>query len=157
MNIRVPALLISALFLVACSSSNKPSEQPSTVTLSIVADESMNPNVHGESSPVELQVFELVDDSMFMSADFDQINDDFKKVLKSNYIKVYDYAMMPGQFKFVEEMKVDDDTKYIAVLAKYSEPELSEWKKAVKIVNVGRQYHVLVLLKDYDVILQRVE
>jgi len=157
MKFRVLTLVISVLLLSACSSSDKPAEQPTTVTFSIVADDSINPNVNGDSSPVELQVFELEDDSMFMSADFDQINDDFKKVLKSNYVRVYDYVMMPGKFKFVDGIKIDEDTKYIAVLAKYSEPELSEWKKAVKIISLGRQYHILVLLKNYNVILQRVE
>ncbi len=156
LNRYVVALMVM-LTLGACSSGDKASELPSTVTFSLIANEGMNLNVGGESSPVELQVFELVDDSMFMSADFDQINLDFKKVLKSNFVKVYDYALMPGQFKFVDEIQVDHDTRYIAVLAKFAEPELSEWKKAVKIIHLGRQYHVMVLLKDYDVILEKVE
>ncbi len=123
----------------------------------MVADKGVNPNVYGEPSPIELQVFELEDDSMFLSADFDQINEDYKKVLKSNYVDVYDYVLTPGQFKFVEDIEVDEDTRYIAVLAKFAEPELSDWKKAVKIINLGHRYHLLMLFKDYDVELQKVE
>ncbi len=149
--------LLGILALTGCSSSDKVSEQPTVVTLSLVADKGVNPNVYGEPSPIELQVFELEDDSMFLSADFDQINEDYKKVLKSNYVDVYDYVLTPGQFKFVEDIEVDEDTRYIAVLAKFAEPELSDWKKAVKIINLGHRYHLLMLFKDYDVELQKVE
>ncbi len=144
--------------LVACSSgASSPAKMPTTVTLSLVGDRGMNPNVFGESAPVEFQVFELQDDSMFMSADFDELNADHKKALKSNFVKVYDYVLTPGQFKFVSPVEVDADTHYIGVMAHFSEPELSEWKQAVKIINTGREYHLLVYLKDYDVMLERVE
>ncbi|HHC7366156.1 TPA: type VI secretion system lipoprotein TssJ, partial [Vibrio parahaemolyticus] len=59
--------------------------------------------------------------------------------------------------KFVSPVEVDADTHYIGVMAHFSEPELSEWKQAVKIINTGREYHLLVYLKDYDVMLERVE
>ncbi|CSB96985.1 type VI secretion system protein VasD [Vibrio cholerae] len=42
-------------------------------------------------------------------------------------------------------------------MAHFAEPELSEWKKAVKVINKGREYHLLMLFKDYDVKLDRVE
>ncbi|MBD1557011.1 type VI secretion system lipoprotein TssJ [Vibrio sp. S9_S30] len=151
------SIVLGVLLLAGCSSSEDVKEQPSVVSFSMVADEGVNPNVFGEASPVEIQVFELVDDSMFMSADFDQINEDHKKVLKSNYIRVYDYVLTPGQFKYVDDVVVDNNTRYIGVLAKFAEPELSEWKKAVKIINLGRKYHLLMLFKDYDIKLDKVE
>lgn len=154
---QVLPILLGVVLLAGCSSSENVKELPTVVSFSMVADEGVNPNVFGESSPVEVQVFELVDDSMFMSADFDQINKDHKKVLKSNYIEVYDYVLIPGQFKYVEDISVDEDTRYIGVLAKFAEPELSEWKKAVKIINLGRKYHLLMFLKDYDIKLEKVE
>ncbi len=153
---QVLTFMLVLLSLAGCSSSDE-AAAPSTATFSLVADDHMNLSVYGESSPIELQVFELVDDSMFMSADFDQINQDYKKVLKSNYIEVYDYVLTPGQFKLVDGIELDEDTRYIAVLAKFAEPELSEWKKAVKVISQGRIYHLLIMLKENDVKLQRVE
>ncbi|RTZ16413.1 type VI secretion system lipoprotein TssJ [Vibrio aquaticus] len=154
-------LIIGLLSFVlsACSSTEPyvPENAPTTVTFSLVADEGVNPSVWGQASPVEIQVFELVDDSMFMSASYDQLRDDHKKALRSNFVKRYDYVMLPGQFKFVNQIEVDDETNYIAVLANFSDIELSEWKKAVKVLNKGREYHLLMLLSDYDVKLDRVE
>lgn len=148
-----------SLLVAACSSEPdyNPAQEATSVTFSLVASEGVNPNVWGEASPVEIQVFELVDDSMFMSASYDQLKQDHKKALKSNFVKSYDYVLLPGQFKFVNPIEVDDETNYIGVLANFSDVELSEWKKAVKVLNKGREYHLLMLLSDYDVKLERVE
>ncbi|HHY0506529.1 TPA: type VI secretion system lipoprotein TssJ [Vibrio parahaemolyticus] len=145
------------LMLAACASSDVPAERPTTITLSLLGDSGMNPNVFGESAPVEFQVFELQDDSMFMSADFDGLKSDHQKALKSNFVNVYDYVLVPGQFKFINPIELDENTRYIGVMARFSEPELSEWKRAVKVINKGREYHLLVYLKDYDVMLEKVE
>ncbi|WP_373332839.1 type VI secretion system lipoprotein TssJ [Vibrio porteresiae] len=161
-------LLFPLILLTACSSSGSsessdaedaynPAKQPTKVTLSLVADEGVNPNIWGEASPIEIQVFELQDDSMFMSADYDQLKTDYKKALRSNFVKSYDYVLMPGQFKFVNSFEVDKNTHYIGVMAHFADPELSEWKKAVKVLTVGREYHMLMLFKDYNVKLERVE
>lgn len=153
-------LFLGIPVLSGCSSSEKyqpPLEQPTRVTFSLVTDEGLNPNIWGESSPIEIQVFELKDDSMFMSADYDQIKADYKKALRSNFVENYDYVLMPGQFKFVNAFEVSPDTHYIGVMAHFSEPELSEWKKAVRILNRGREYHLLMYFKDYEVKLDRVE
>lgn len=153
------ALLMLLAVLTACSSSEPyaPAEQPTKVTFSLVSDEGTNPNIWGEAAPISVQVFELADDSMFMSADYDQIKADYEGTLRSNFVKNYDYVLTPGQFKFVNAFEVDEDTNYIGVMAHFSEPDLSEWKKAVKVLNKGREYHLLMYFKDYDVKLERVE
>lgn len=132
-------------------------EELTQVTFSLVADDDVNPGLFGVASPIEIQVFELVDDSMFMSADFDQITEDYEKALKNNFIKSYDYVMTPGQFKFIDNFKINKETNYIGVMAKFSEPDLSEWKKAVKILNRGRVYHLLMFFNDYEIKLKKVE
>ncbi|RJX75653.1 type VI secretion system lipoprotein TssJ [Vibrio sinensis] len=159
MNIRSFALLILLVTITACSSSEsyQPAEQPTKVTFSLVSDDGTNPNIWGEAAPIAVQVFELVDDSMFMSADYDQMKDDYEGELRSNFIKNYDYVLTPGQFKFVNAFEIDEETNYIGVMAHFSEPDLSEWKKAVKVLNKGREYHLLMYFKDYDVKLERVE
>ncbi|WP_260261935.1 type VI secretion system lipoprotein TssJ [Vibrio intestinalis] len=152
-------ILASALALVGCSSSEPvaPHEGPTTVSFSLVSDDGVNPNVMGEAAPIEVRVFELEDDSMFMSADYDLISRSPSKALKSNYVENYDYMLVPGQFKFINSFEISEDTNYIGVMAHFSEPELSDWKKVVKVVKTGRQYHLLMLFKDYDVKLERVE
>ncbi len=152
-------LHVVLLSLVACSSNEdlSPDKQSSKVTFSLVADTRVNPNVWGESSPVEVQVIELKDDSMFLSAGYDQLKADYKKALRSNFIKNYDYVLTPSQFKFVSAIDVDEETNYIGVIAHFSDPEISEWKQSVKVLNVGREYHLLMFFKDYEVKLDKVE
>lgn len=74
-------MLFALTVLTACSSSDKyePAKEPTKVTFSLVSDEGVNLNIWGEASPIEIQVFELKDDSMFMSSDYDQIKTDYKK------------------------------------------------------------------------------
>ena len=153
-------ICVFSMFLIGCSSEPPPydpTQLPTKVTFSIVAQDEVNPSILGQASPVEIQVFELVDDSMFMSSSYDQMEQDYKKALKSNFVKSYDYVLVPGQFKFVNEIEVDEETNYIGIMAKFSDIELSEWKKAVKVLNKGREYHLLMLLSEYDVKLEKVE
>lgn len=157
LTVLTPFLLM--VFLAGCSSSPTvdPSEQLTRVTFSLFAGKDVNAGESGVASPVEIQVYELVDDSMLMSADFDMINKDYEEALKNNFIKTYDYVLTPGQFKFVGDFEIDPDTNYIGVVAKFAEPDSSDWKKAVKILNRGRIYHLLMYFSGYEIKLEKVE
>ncbi|OLQ84318.1 type VI secretion system-associated lipoprotein [Vibrio ponticus] len=151
-----------ALVLTACASKPEVVEEPkgdrqTTVTFSLVSDDNVNPNLLGDAAPLEIQVFELEDDSMFMSADYDQLKKDQKSTLRSNYVTSYDYVLTPGQFKFVDAFEVSEETNYIGVMAHFSDPEISDWKKAVKVLNKNRQYHLLMKFSEYQVQLDKVE
>lgn len=161
--IRLCIYLLLVILITGCSSAKNiftpivPADQITKVSFSLVADDDVNPDFFGMASPIEVQVFELVDDSMLMSADFDEINTDYESALKTNFIKSYDYVMTPGQFKFIDDFEINEETHYIGVIAKFSNPNLSEWKKAVKILNRGRIYHLLMFFNDYEVKLDKVE
>lgn len=156
MKFIIPVLAL-LLFLSGCSSEPKSEPKPTTITISMFADPDVNPNVEGVASPIEIQVFELVDDSMLLSTDYHQIRDDYKKALKSNFVKSYDYALTPDQFKFISALNINDETNYIGVVVHFSDPDNSEWKKTVKIINKDHNYHLLVYFRDYEVILEKVE
>lgn len=154
----IVSMLCIFVFLSGCSSD--PSEavpEPTEITLSMFSNDSSNPNPDGVASPVEIQVFELEDDSMLLSSDYYQIRTDFKKALKSNFVKSYDYVLTPGQFKFVSHFKVNERTNYIGVVAHFSDSENSDWKKTIRIKNKDNLYHILVYFRDYEVILKKVD
>ncbi|WP_025821240.1 type VI secretion system lipoprotein TssJ [Shewanella marina] len=130
---------------------------PSTIAYSLYATDSVNPNVSGDGTPVEIQVFELEDDSMFQSAEYDQLVDDAEEALKSNYLDHRDYMLVPGQFKVVAPFELDDDTAYIGVMARFAEPDKSEWKKVVKVTPEDKQYSLLIHFSDKAVVLKKVE
>ncbi|BDM64447.1 type VI secretion lipoprotein [Shewanella sp. NFH-SH190041] len=133
------------------------SSLPTVVTYSMYATDSINPNMSGNATPVEFQVFELSDDSMFLSAGFDQLVDDAKAALKSNYVDHRDYVLSPGQFKFIEPFKLDSETFYIGVMARYANPDISDWKKVIKVLPVDHRYHLFLYLDGNQVELKKVE
>lgn len=150
--------MLLLLQLGGCSVFGADEEKPiSLVTYSLVATETVNPNISGAATPFELQVFELEDDSMFLSADYDQLVNDAEKAIKSNYIDHRDFVLLPGQFKFIDPFEVDKNTSYIGVMARYANIENSDWKKVIKLEPRGKKYHLLLYFNANQVKLDKVE
>ena len=80
-----------------------------------------------------------------------------KKNLKSNYVNHRDYVLVPGQFKFVDPFDVDKKTAYIGVMARFADPNSSDWKKVVKVNPMDKQYHLHIYFNDQSVKLDQVE
>lgn len=167
------SLLVIALMLAGCSTPYNavtktakvlwdpdipvgyPEDLPSRVGLTMLAEPNVNPNESLAPTPIAFQVIELRDSSLLMAGDFDQLLNDLKDSLGQNYVDHSDYSLVPGQFKFVEPFEVSEDTRYIGVIAFYAYPNLSQWKKVVKVDPVGGRYHLLVNLREREVQLRR--
>ena len=132
-----------------------PEDLPSRVDLTLLAEPNVNPNESLAPTPIAFQVIELRDSSLLMAGDFDQLLNDLEDSLGQNYVDHSDYSLVPGQFKFVEPFEVSTDTRYIAVIAFYAYPNLSQWKKVVKVDPIGGRYHLLVNLREREVQLRR--
>nr|WP_276512511.1 type VI secretion system lipoprotein TssJ [Marinobacter daepoensis] len=132
-----------------------PEDLPSRVDLTMLAEPNVNPNESLAPTPIAFQVIELRDSSLLMAGDFDQLLNDLEDSLGQNYVDHSDYSLVPGQFKFVESFEVDEDTRYIGVIAFYAYPNLSQWKKVVKVNPIGGRYHLLVNLREREIQLRR--
>jgi type VI secretion system protein VasD len=125
-------------------------DQPAYVSLSINAALDANVNLYSEDdiaakgTPLSFKILQLKDDSLFKGADFESINKDLEGVLKSSYIDHEDYEIEPGDFKFIELFKVDEDTHFIAVVASYNNYQKIEWKSLTKIKPYGNKYRIHV-------------
>lgn len=106
------------------------------------------------ATPVSFKVLQLTDDSMFLNADVDSLAADIRKALGSTYIKVDDYVLQPGQFKYIDFKKIDSDTRYIAVFAQFHEMNGATWKRAIPVAAQGRMYRLLVGFDSNTVTLQ---
>lgn len=129
-------------------------EQASTVSLVIVADEHINPNHEAEATPVQLQIVYMNEDSVFASLDQDQLleaESDLKKLLKKNYIDHQDYTILPGQYKPLPIIKLNSKNNYIGVIAYYSDANIAQWKKILKIQGNGRHYYLLAHIKVNEI------
>ncbi|WP_185858834.1 type VI secretion system lipoprotein TssJ [Vreelandella populi] len=134
-----------------------PEDRPTTVDISMVAEPNVNPNVEGEGTPLRFQVLQLKDDSMLMAADLSQLHADLEAALGTNYLTHDDFTLLPGQWKFYEPFAVDEETRYIGLIAFYATPNEAEWKKVVKVASRGEHYHLLVHLRDSEVELRKEE
>ncbi|RCV88870.1 type VI secretion system lipoprotein TssJ [Billgrantia montanilacus] len=124
-----------------------PEARLSRVDLAMVAEPDVNRNFDGEGTPLRFQILQLKDDSMLMAADHYQLRDDLEDALGTNYLTHDDFTLLPGQWKFYEPFEVDEETRYIGLIAFYNTPDEAEWKKVVKVNAVGDEYHLLVHLR----------
>jgi type VI secretion system protein VasD len=134
-----------------------PEDLPSRVDVTMLAEPNVNPNESMAPTPVSFQIIELTDSSRLMAADFDQLLSELKPSLGKNYVDHSDYTLVPGQFKFIEPFEISEDTRFIGVIAFYAYPNLSQWKKVVRVDPVGGRYHLLVNLREREVQLRQSE
>ncbi len=132
-------------------------DQPSSVAFSLVAEPDMNPNESGEAAPVEFQIVMLSEDSRLLATDYDQVTGDIEAALGKNYLDHQDYTLLPGQFKYLPAAVLDEKVRYIGVIARYADPDSSEWRKVIKVKNKGHSYQILVHLRMDEVELQQEE
>lgn len=128
-----------------------PEDLPTRVDLTMLAEPDVNPNESLAPTPIAFQIIEMRDSSRIMAADFDQLLSELEDSLGRNYIEHADYTLVPGQFKFVEPFEIDEETRFIGVIAFYAYPNLSQWKKVVQVDPIGQRYHLLVNLREREV------
>lgn len=106
------------------------------------------------ATPIAFKVLQLTDDSRLVNASPQAMADDLKKALGSTYIRADDYLLNPGQFKFIDLRVLDEDTRFIAVIANYHNIDVGQWKQRLRVEPKGRQYAVLVQLDATQVSLK---
>ncbi len=132
-------------------------EQPSTLGFSLLAERDVNPNESGEAAPIEFQVVLLAEDSKLLATDYDQVTADVEKALGKNYLDHQEYTLLPGQYKYLPPIKLDEETRYIGVIARYADPDHAQWRKVIKVKSMGQAYQILVHLRQSEVELQKEE
>ena len=113
-----------------------------------------NPTLAHVATPIAFKVLQLTDDSLLVNASPQALAEDLKKTLGSTYIRADDYLLQPGQFKFIDLRALDEDTRFIAVIANYHNSEVGQWKQRLRVEPKGRQYAVLVQLDAAQVSLK---
>lgn len=131
--------------------------QPTKVTLSLVAEDVLNLNYEGDATPIQIDLFQLKDNSRFLAADYDSIASDAKSVLGKSYIDQEEYFIEPSGNQYVKTLELEEKTQYLGVVAHYSDIDEVIWKKIVKVNSLGEEPHFLVLLKDREIRLNRMD
>lgn len=164
--IAISLIALCSLFLTGCKTAGKvytvltnpdipvgaQSGQPTELALTLFADPNINPNQNGESSPVQLQVIYLNEDSQFLSLDYDQfLSEGPEKTLGKNYIDHQDYTIMPGQFKPQSTIKLDPQTRFIGVVAHYAWIDGSQWAALTDVNAIGEKMPLLIHIAANEV------
>ncbi|MBC3378250.1 type VI secretion system lipoprotein TssJ [Serratia fonticola] len=151
-------LMLSGCTIWKNKKPERATEQPSTLRLTLLADANINPNEKGEAAPTEIAVVYLSDDSKLLAADYDQLDTEIlKKTLSKNYIDHQEYTLLPSQYKPLPAIELEEKTHYLGVIAYYADVDRAEWKKIIKINDVGHNYGVLIHVKADEIDLRKEE
>ncbi|VVN92501.1 type VI secretion system lipoprotein TssJ [Pseudomonas fluorescens] len=100
------------------------------------------------ATPIAFKILQLKDDSLLLNATAQALAADLKQALGSTYIQDDDYLLTPGQFKFINYQAINEDTRYLAVIARYHDANTAQWKHSVRLEPTGRTYALLVQLDE---------
>lgn len=132
-------------------------EQPTEVSFSLVGEDVLNLNFEGDATQIQVDVFQLQSNSKFLAADYDGIASDPQGMLGRSYISQEEYFVEPSGNQYIESIELDPKTKYLGVVAHYSNIDEVIWKKIVKVNPLGEKLHFLILLKDREIKLDRMD
>lgn len=134
----------------------KDTNQPATLKFTLLADPDINVNMDKQSTPIDVQVVYLTEDSRFQAMYYDQLQEnELKDILGKNYLDHQDYTLVPDQYKPLPEIKLNEKNQYLGVIAYYSDPEKAEWKQVIKLNGLGGHYYnVIAHLKRHHVIIK---
>lgn len=120
----------------------------------VPTDATLLPQPHPPSS-IAFKVLQLRDNSLLLDATYEQIEEDLDKALGTTLIRVDDYRLVPGQFKFIEHEEINERTRYIAVVARLGDNPQGSWKDAVRIQTRGYNHTVNVHFENNGVELRQ--
>lgn len=109
------------------------------------------PSALAVATPITFKILQLKDDSVFLSAGYDQLTKDLKKTLGSTYIDDDDYVLQPGQFKYIEYATISKKARFIAVLANFHNQNGAVWKQVLRLESRGYRYALMVNFRGSEV------
>lgn len=123
--------------------------QPSEITVTMLTEPDTNINESGEATSIDVQLIYMSDDSQLQAADYDLIaTTPLDEALGKNYIDHQDFSLLPDSVKTLPAIKLDEKTRFIGVVAYFSDDQTSEWKQVEAVESIGRSYHLLVHIRD---------
>ncbi|KGQ43101.1 hypothetical protein JP28_10130 [Gallibacterium anatis] len=127
-------------------------ERPSTLSLTFLSEKDINENEEGEASSIQVQVVYLTEDSKLLESYYEQFSESqLDEILGKNYLDHQDYTIKPGDYKVIPDITLEEQNRYLGVIAYYSEPEKSQWRSVIKLDGKGHNYHVLIHLRRLEV------
>ncbi len=125
----VLAALLTLSGLAACG--------PDKLQLTLNTAARVNPDLIGESMPVQVHIYALRSAARFDNTDFFTLSDTEKHPLGGDLISSQDLMMRPGQTQTVT-LPVGDDLKYVGVAASFQKIDNAVWHASLPLPQNGR-------------------
>ncbi len=121
----------------------------------IIADNNINPDESGKSSPVFLRMYELKSPQLFNKADFISLYEQDKDVLAKDFIAKQELKRIAPGDQREERFVLTGETQYVGIYAEFFDYENAKYKVAfpVTINNIFRN-SVEIRLSGTTVILE---
>jgi type VI secretion system protein VasD len=134
------ASLLLSLFMAACGGdepeapapSPPPPPKPTSVVAKVSAKQDVNPDTVGRASPVQVRVYELSDDSAFVTASFLAMYQDDQAVLGQAMQDRQEFMLSPGQ-SLTMRRTMKPEAKFLAVFAAFQDYDHASWRSFTEI------------------------
>ncbi|MBS9782930.1 MAG: type VI secretion system lipoprotein TssJ [Pasteurella sp.] len=101
-----------------------------------------------QSTPVLIRIFQLSEKSLFLSSTYDELTNDFKKVLGKTYINHDELMIDPNQFRFIGDNTFKDGSRYLGVIAYFNDEKDRQWRDILRIRSKGEFYPFLIRITE---------
>lgn len=118
---------------------------PTTVSMTIAATGSINPNSAAVPSPVVLRIYQLKSDGAFQTAEFPELFYHDQETLGGELLGRKEFDLKPG-VELIYEDRVSPETRYIGVVAGFRDIDRAAWRAIEATVPEGE--NVLVVNVD---------
>lgn len=120
----------------------------------IIEEEALGESL--EATPVSLVIVQLAEKSLFLSATYDELNiKKFEKNLGKTYLEHEELMLDPNQFRFFENKKMEEGTRYIGVVAYFNDEVNSQWRDVIKVRGNGETYPLLIRVSENNISLYK--
>jgi type VI secretion system protein VasD len=122
-------LLAGLSILLGCAGGSR---DPTTVTLLLSGEPTINPAPDGRPSPIVVRVYQLKSNTAFDAADFFQLYDGEAAILKENLLGRDEIVVTPSSKQtLVREFK--PEAHYVGVLAAFRNLDGATWRASAKV------------------------
>ena len=104
-----------------------------TITLNILTNKILNPNINNESTPVELRIYQLKDNGVFTESNFLDLYNNDRSLLKEDITTSTKVVNVSPSNKKVLEFSLEPESQYIAVLAEFQDYQNAIGKLSYKV------------------------
>jgi len=123
------ALACVMLVLAGCGGSSPP--KAIATKASIIASTEVNPNAQGRPSPVHVRIFQLRDDSAFMSAEFSSLVEKEQETLGASLVRRSEEDLSPGDEREFE-LTIAPETRMVGVVAELANYRNARWRAVTR-------------------------